>query len=188
MNKSTVYRVDRVTVAVSAGQPPRLSVTARGTAPTPGWTKPELTPYVYVTPPADGIWEFGFIAEPPTDDFTLPVVTPIPEPAIYRIENPESWVRGVRVHASSNAKEAFIGEISDGDHKICVKGTLTDEGVECQVLRAEDGELYTLVGDLKEFKIGDVVYVLGTIVPISFCMQGITIAVEWISKKAPKCG
>lgn len=64
-----------------------------------------------------------------------------------------------------------------GDRKVCVKGTLTDEGVECEALRAEGGQLYTVVGDLNDFKVGDMVYVLGTVVSVSFCMQGITIAV-----------
>jgi hypothetical protein len=61
-----------------------------------------------------------------------------------------------------------------------------DEGVECQALRTEDKKLYTLIGDLHGFKVGDTVYVLGTTVDISVCMQGITIAVEWISKDPPK--
>src|SRR6476659_9550673 len=38
---------------------------------------------------------------------------------------------------------------------VTVTGTLTDEGVECRALRAEDGALYTLTGDLKTFKTGD---------------------------------
>ncbi len=71
---------------------------------------------------------------------------------------------------------------------ICIKGVLTDEGVECQALRTDDNELYTLVGDqVKDFKLGDKVYVSGTLAEVSFCMQGKTIAVSWISKDIPKC-
>ena len=69
---------------------------------------------------------------------------------------------------------------------VCVKGTLTDEGVECQAFRGADGELYTLIGDLKEFQNGDEVVVCGTIAGVSFCMQGTTINVSWIGTKAPK--
>ena len=69
---------------------------------------------------------------------------------------------------------------------ICVKGTLTDEGVECQALRAIDGEVYTVVGDLNGFQNGDEVVVCGTIANISFCMQGTTINVSWIGKEPPK--
>lgn len=68
----------------------------------------------------------------------------------------------------------------NGSGVICVKGILTDEGVECQALRTAEGELYTLLGDLKHFSIGDEVVACGTIVEISFCMQGTTIVVSWI--------
>lgn len=69
---------------------------------------------------------------------------------------------------------------------ICVKGTLTGEGVECQALRSIDGDLYTLVGDLNGFQNGDEVVVCGVIAGISFCMQGTTINMSWIGKEAPK--
>ena len=69
---------------------------------------------------------------------------------------------------------------------VCVKGTLTDEGVECQAFRGTDGELYTLMGDLKEFQNGDEVVVCGTIAGVSFCMQGTTINVSWIGKEVPR--
>ena len=65
---------------------------------------------------------------------------------------------------------------------VTVTGTLTDEGVECRALRAEDGALYTLTGDLKTFKTGDRVTVTGTIAEVSTCMQGTTIAVTKIEK------
>lgn len=96
------------------------------------------------------------------------------------------WVRGIRVHASSNKKEILVGQLP-GEGRVFVKGSLTDEGSKCQALQSQSGELYTLVGDLKDFKVGDTVYVLGTIVPVSFCMQGTTIAIDWISKHAPRC-
>jgi len=198
MSKSTAYRVDDVTIVLTRREPPHVMITARGTVPTQGWSNAELVPFVYLVPPADGIQEFCFVAEPPTE-IVPQVLTPIV--ATYTIDplseqgvgtSPQGvgtsplWVRGVRVHASSNTKEALIGEVP-GDRRVFVKGTLTDEGIECQALQAQNGELYTLVGDLKDFQVGDTVYVLGTIVPISFCMQGITIAVDWISKDAPKC-
>ena len=69
---------------------------------------------------------------------------------------------------------------------ICVRGTLTDEGVECQALRSKDGELYTLLGDLNGYKIGDEVVVCGHVAEISFCMQGTTIVVTWVGQKPPK--
>ena len=68
----------------------------------------------------------------------------------------------------------------------CYKGVLTDEGVECQAFRSEDGELFTLIGDLERFGNGDKVVVCGTIAEISFCMQGTTLVVSYIGKKTPK--
>jgi hypothetical protein len=58
--------------------------------------------------------------------------------------------------------------------------------VECQALRSTAGELYTLVGDLNGFKIGDEVVVCGTVADVSFCMQGTTINVSWIGKEVPR--
>jgi hypothetical protein len=92
----------------------------------------------------------------------------------------------VRVHASQNSKEALIGKAETKQQTICVRGELTDEGIECQALRSDSGELYTLVGDLKGYKNGDKVYVCGTIADVSFCQQGTTIGVSWISKDPPK--
>lgn len=73
-----------------------------------------------------------------------------------------------------------------GNGAVCLKGTLTDEGVECQAFRSTEGELYTLMGDLNGFQNGDEVVVCGTIAGVSFCMQGTTISVSWIGKEAPK--
>jgi hypothetical protein len=65
---------------------------------------------------------------------------------------------------------------------VVVVGTLTDEGVECRALRAEDGTLYTLVGELKGFKTGDKVRVVGQRVEVSTCMQGTTLSVKNIKR------
>lgn len=61
-----------------------------------------------------------------------------------------------------------------------VTGMLTDEGVECPALRADNGELYTLAGDTGSFTVGDRVTVRGTIAETSICMQGTTIRVTSI--------
>lgn len=68
-----------------------------------------------------------------------------------------------------------------GTGTLCVKGTLTDEGVECQALRSIQNDLYTLTGDLNGFQNGDNVFACGTRVQNSICMQGTTIDVIWIT-------
>jgi hypothetical protein len=69
------------------------------------------------------------------------------------------------------------------DGTLRVQGQLTAEGVECQAFRADDGTLYTLLGDLKGLKAGERVVVEGTRVEISFCMQGITLQVKQIERR-----
>lgn len=65
---------------------------------------------------------------------------------------------------------------------VTVEGVLTNEGIECQALRGEDGTLYTLSRRPEGFKIGDRVLVTGSVAGISFCMQGTTINVTRIEK------
>ncbi len=67
-----------------------------------------------------------------------------------------------------------------------VTGVLTNEGVECQALRSNSGQLYTLSSNnLNGFKIGDSVKVCGKKAEISFCMQGSTISVDTIVPYTP---
>ncbi len=63
---------------------------------------------------------------------------------------------------------------------IAVRGTLTGEGIECQALRATDGKLYTLTGNLHGLTVGDKVRVVGSVAEVSTCQQGTTLVVEQI--------
>jgi hypothetical protein len=72
--------------------------------------------------------------------------------------------------------------------RITVVGTLTDEGVECQAMRGDDGELYTLGGNLEGYHTGDRVKVTGEVAEMSFCMQGTTITVVTIERAPDKDG
>ncbi|NMG07743.1 DUF5818 domain-containing protein [Brasilonema sp. UFV-L1] len=180
MVQNKVLEVQDVQLSIAESFPPKLNITAKGTVTTPGWKNAELIPYIYIQPPVDGIYDFDFIAEPP-ENIVAQVITSIE--ANYLLQSIPDNLRGVRIYASTNSKVALLDNRSK---TICVKGVLTDEGVECQALRTAANELYTLVGDLKGFQVGDEVYVSGTIAEVSFCQQGITIAVSWIGKSAPK--
>lgn len=73
-------------------------------------------------------------------------------------------------------------QIQAGLHKaagkrICVRGRLTGEGVECQALRGADGKLFTLGKPKVRAKGGIAVCACGRLVGVSVCMQGTTIAV-----------
>ena len=71
---------------------------------------------------------------------------------------------------------------SKGGTDISVVGRLTSEGVECQALRGDDGQLYTLLGgDLGSLPVDARVSVLGERVEFSTCQQGITIRVQSIT-------
>jgi hypothetical protein len=64
------------------------------------------------------------------------------------------------------------------DRSLTVRGRVSDEGVECTALRGEQGELYTLAGELGDVRPGDALEVEGTLAEVSFCQQGITIDVR----------
>jgi hypothetical protein len=65
---------------------------------------------------------------------------------------------------------------------LCVEGVLTAEGVECPALRAKDGTLYTLTGDLEGFHAGDRVRACGQEAFVSICMQGRTLNLTHIGE------
>jgi subtilisin family serine protease len=75
-----------------------LSVAALGQVNTTGWTHPRLAPWFYVTPPADGIWDFDFVADPPVG-----IVADILAPTGAAWFGPApDWAKGARVHAAAN--------------------------------------------------------------------------------------
>jgi hypothetical protein len=61
-----------------------------------------------------------------------------------------------------------------------IEGVLTNEGAQCPALRAIDGTLYTLMGDLHGFKPRDRVCVVPDYTDMTYCLQGTTAHVDWI--------
>jgi hypothetical protein len=61
-----------------------------------------------------------------------------------------------------------------------IEGVLTNEGQQCPALRAGDGHLYTLTGDLHGFKPRDRVCVVPDYIDMTYCQQGTTAHVDWI--------
>ena len=177
-----VYEITAVRLTRYRSVPPKLLIEVEATTRTSGYTDPKLVEYIYVPPPLDGVYDFDCIATPPAS-VSSDVISPI---SVSHVMEPMPGdLKGVRIHASNNSMEALLS-LGGNAHGICVRGRLTDEGVECQALRSATGELYTLVGDLNGFKVGDEVVVCGTIADISFCMQGTTINVSWIGAEVPK--
>jgi hypothetical protein len=84
--------------------PPQLHVTANGEVPTGGWTGPALNRRTYVAAPADSIWEYDFVATPPTGMATQ-MITPITAEDMWA-HFPAQSIVGVRVYgAGSGVKE-----------------------------------------------------------------------------------
>ncbi len=66
-----------------------------------------------------------------------------------------------------------------GQNRVNVVGTLTNQGVECRMLRADNGVVYSLTGLPWGYRPGDRVRVRGEIAEMSTCMQGQTIRVDF---------
>lgn len=100
-----IFRVDSVSVVRNKMNPPEMHTTAKGTCTTTGWTSGRLSRYQYVTPPADGIQEYDFVAIPPSG-IIHETLTPIEaEDSLSPIPN---WCKGVRVHARTNKIEGKL--------------------------------------------------------------------------------
>ena len=83
--------------------------------------------------------------------------------------------------AMSNPHAADNNAASNDGTAVTVVGRLTSEGVECQALRGDDGQLYTLLGDIGALPVETRVRVLGKRLEFSSCQQGITIRVQSIT-------
>ena len=89
--------------------------------------------------------------------------------------------------AMSNGDAAANSGASSGNAPVTVVGRLTNEGVECQALRGDDGQLYTLLGgELGGLPVDARVRVIGERLEFSSCQQGITIRVQSITPADPR--
>ncbi|MER8506351.1 MULTISPECIES: hypothetical protein [unclassified Mesorhizobium] len=110
--QSRVYSVEDVhieSLIVIPENPPAIAVSAKGSVPTTGWTHPDLAPWIYITPPKDGILDLDFVATQPTG-FVLQVFTTI---GVVKAFPVPAWVIGVRIHSSTNKMEAKIEGASE---------------------------------------------------------------------------
>lgn len=103
------YSVDKISFAYIKTTPVRLQILADGMAPTTGWSNGQLIPYVYVGPPAYGVWDFDLVGDPP--DVGGDALSPIS--ANYVWMGNINAIKGVRIHASSNKMERFIGRTDE---------------------------------------------------------------------------
>jgi len=101
--QQTVATVVSVQCVVTKS-PARLEVTANGEVPTGGWTGVALNRRTYVAAPTDSIWEYDFVATPPTGMATQ-VITPISAEDTWA-DYPAQSLVGLRVYGEgSGVKE-----------------------------------------------------------------------------------
>jgi hypothetical protein len=106
--------VAQVYVKILATNPLALVITAIGKCHAPGWHSAQLRPYMYMRPPAAGIYEFELTAQPPAA--TAPA-----EEATLQAEyvwlNPPAEVTAIKVYAQHNALLAHLQpQAVENDH------------------------------------------------------------------------
>ncbi len=102
-----VAEVKEVTTALLKIRPPALAVHAVGVVNSSGWTEPQLTAWVYIQPPADGILDLDFIAKRPTGIVHWTLMPIGGDVVIENVDLANYWgsglpLNGVRVHAAAN--------------------------------------------------------------------------------------
>jgi len=105
-----VLEVVSVSFVLTKSSPPGIVIHATGRVPSSGWSNGRLSPYVYLHPPADGIWDFDFIATAPSG-IALTVMSPID--AVQAIHPSPAWCKGVRIHAGSNTMESKNADLDE---------------------------------------------------------------------------
>lgn len=100
-----VYEITAIHLDVLESFPPQLNINTEGNTRTGGWSNPQLVSYKYVAPPADGIYEFDFKAQPPAGIVTQ-VITPIE--TSYILDPLPDDLKGIRIYAEENNKVAML--------------------------------------------------------------------------------
>jgi len=106
MSKEKIYKVLTASLSIEKSKPPRLVINSAGEVNTGGWSNGVLQPYVYVQPPADGIYEFEFRGDPPSGASTQ-VISPIKAKEYVWASFPEG-LKGVRIYAETNSIEELL--------------------------------------------------------------------------------
>lgn len=124
-----IFAVDQIGLLLTRSLPPQMIVTAHGRVPSMGWSSGRLIPHVYVQQPADGIWDFDFVATMP-QGISAQVVSPIIA-APFTATKP-TWCKGVRVWASSNSDVgSFFVELASKDPSLSEQTELPGDEFPC---------------------------------------------------------
>ena len=113
-----VHSVTDGSVLLSQSRPPAILLTAHGMVTTSGWSNPRLEAVVHTVPPADGIQEVDFQADPP-QGITLQVLTPVSAKASFGPSDPADYwgpgqrLEGFRIRTASNLAVVLVDGIGN---------------------------------------------------------------------------
>lgn len=100
-----IFEVTTLHLSLLESLPPQLKIDAEGNAREGGWLNPQLVPHEYTAPPADGIYEFDFKAQPPSEA-AIQVITPV-KASFTMNPMPDSLI-GVKIYAKENNVIAML--------------------------------------------------------------------------------
>ena len=103
-----VYSIEALQLVLLRMATPHLFIRAEGKVRTSGWTNPMLVPRTYVTPPADGIWDVDFVADPPTGIVLFFLDTKTAELTI-ELSGEYEGIKGIRVHSETGQVQKLLG-------------------------------------------------------------------------------
>ena len=175
--KKLIYGVNWVRVHKLPAYPPVLHIFAVGVTRTTGWTEAELIPKDEDNPNGEKTFEFRARPNGP-----LQLMTPITASYTW-----QDWteLKQVKVITEKNYVVEPVKDETTEPRPICLKGKLIDTNILHQVLETEDKEKYTIIGDLRNYSVGEEVYVFGTIAEGAFFGEQKAINVAWIGKSEP---
>jgi len=101
-----VYSVSGLNIQIVKTNPLGLAIQVEGEVSTPGWTGFALSHYVYVNPPADGIYEADMMGVPPSGN-VIQVITPFCHDETWA-PFPEEHLKGLKVYSATNSVTAML--------------------------------------------------------------------------------
>jgi len=120
MDTRAIYDVESVSLSILKTNPPSLLIQATGHTLSTGWTDIKLNKRIYVTEPANGIWEFDLVGTPPAG-VSAPLIMPVAAEFTWK-DFPAS-VKGIKVYSASNYKTTLLNRNKP-------KPPVTDPGIQ----------------------------------------------------------
>lgn len=113
-NILSIVQVDTVLTGI---EPHTLEIFAYGLTRTSGWTNGRLVPHIYLTPPADGVYGFDFVANIPDVELSADSrVRDLGGDFVRGVTAIHTWINfpenlvGVKVFAQRNTMKSFYNE------------------------------------------------------------------------------